>query len=224
MDSHKIHVVFPKDETTDFLQNIIDHVIDNTEADVYVHRLETPDDHRDFFATAQTAIPVSATVLYMGHGMSSALSGASTPEHSYGAYIKEGQLSLFKQRKTILLTCRSNEYLANYFGETNLKAAIGFPNLITDEYELYYPEESERVSGVTSTEIKAFRQHLLNIMKYSLEDFINSNLSFYQLYTRIKIRNQRSLINFYTDNPNKGILPFGKMLYDLDKGISFLGN
>ncbi|RZK26648.1 MAG: hypothetical protein EOO43_02185 [Flavobacterium sp.] len=224
MDSANFHFVFPKDETTDFLQEVIDHIIDNTEANVTIHRLSTVDEHVNFFANAQTLIPRNATIMFMGHGMSYAVSGAHTPDLTYGPYVSENQLSIFKDRKVVLLTCRSNEYLNNYGLESGLKAGIGFPNLITDDYELIHPDEPERVNGVTNQNVKDFRRCLLDIIKFSLEDYINLELSFYQLFKRIQIRVQRHLIGFYTNNRNLGKLPYGKMLYDLNHGIEFIGN
>jgi len=224
MDNPSFHIIFPKDETTDFLQEIIDHIVDNTDADVVVHRIETINQHVDFFASAQMMIPADAIVLFMGHGMSSALSGAHTSEFAYGPFISDNQLSLFKERKVILLTCRSNEFLSNYGLPCGLKAGIGFPNLITDDYELIRPDEPERVNGVTNQNVQDFRRCLVDIIKFSIEDYINLKLSFYQLYKRIQIRAQRQLIQYYNTNQNQGKLPYGKMLYDLNHGVQFIGN
>ncbi|RZL46415.1 MAG: hypothetical protein EOP00_15090 [Pedobacter sp.] len=225
MDDPKFHIVFPKDGTTDFLQGIIDYLIDEADADIKVHRLETAKEHEYFLSNAEEDIPDTAIVIFMGHGMSSALSGADTPEYSYnGAFIKNEQLSIFKNKKVILLSCRSTDYLETYFTECNLKAGIGFPNLITDIQDTYYPDDPDRVKGVLAPDILLFRQLIVDILKYSLEDFIKYNLPFYQIFTRIQLRVQRALINFYKENIGVELLPLGKMIYDLNKGLSFRGN
>lgn len=226
MDTLKLHVVFPNDETTDFLKEISEYISNKTEAQITLHRLSTIQDHLSFKDQAQAIISQDSIVLFMGHGMSNALSGAIIGRDSYGPFITDNELSIFRNRKIILLTCRSNEYLKKFGKECGIKAGIGFPNLITDIYETYYPEDSERdrVYGISEVEINDFKKVITDIVKHSLEDFINNNLTFYQLYKRIQLYSRKNLIEFYKSKPFMGKLPYGKMLYDLNDGISLVGN
>jgi len=225
MDNNKIHIIFPKDESTNFLQEIIDYLIDEVDANLKVHRLETAKEHDRLLSNIDEDIPEGSLIIFMAHGTSTAISGASTSDYSHpDALIQNEQLSVFKNRKVVLLTCRSNEYLKTYFNECNLSAAIGFPNLITDDLELVYPEQPERVSGVSKSDIIAFRELLVGLIKFSVEDLIKYDLPFYQLYTRIQTRVQRALAIFYEEQPGNTLLPLGKMIYDLNKGLCCFGN
>lgn len=224
MNNKRLHFIFPKDETTDFLNEIINYVQRETDVEIVVHRITTIDDHLIFLQKAEEILPANELIIFMGHGMSSALSGALIEGRSYGHFISEHQLTLFKNKKILLLSCRSNEYLHKFGFDAGIKAGIGFPNLITDSYELIYPDEPERVSGVTDVEIELFKTTIVDIVKYSLEDFIMRQLPFYQLFTRLKLRAQKKLLTFYSENAGKGKLPYGKMLYDLNEGIYIIGN
>jgi len=224
MHNSIIYFIFPKDETTDFLDEIFNHVSTKTEANITLHRIETISDHTSFLDKANDILPENGTIIFMGHGMSTALSGASIGTSSYGPFISESELSIFKNRKVVLLTCRSTEYLKQFGKDCGLKAGLGFPNLITDPYEILYPEEPERVNGIKNTDIDLFKKLLVDIVKYSLEEYIIEKLSFYEFYKRIKLRVQKALIQYYSLNPCKGKTPYGKMLYDLNDGISIIGN
>ncbi|MDQ3192757.1 MAG: hypothetical protein M3Q58_14275 [Bacteroidota bacterium] len=224
MNNALLHVIFPKDGTTDFLEEIIDYLKNQTKAIITVHRINDLEQQLDFKSNIGDFIPINSNVLFIGHGTSSSLRGPVVPLNSFGPFFSESELSLFKTHRIILLTCRSSDYLKKYGKESGLKAGIGFPNLITDYYEIIYPEDPHRVTGLAESEIILFRNVLVDIVKFSLEEFINGNLSFFQLYKRIKLRSQKALIKFYNRNHDKGKLPYGKMLYDLNDGLGFIGN
>lgn len=224
MANSHLHIIYPIDQTTDFLEEIIDHLYAETKSDIKLYRLETVMDHLNFIDDAENIFPDNCTIMFMGHGMSNALSGSVIGKESYGPFISENQLSVFKNKKVILLSCRSSQYLYKYGRECSLKAGLGFPNLITDPYEILYPDEPDRVNGILQPDIDAFKRILINTVKFSIEEYINDELSFYQLYKRIKLRSQRELMKFYNGNPKSGKLPLGKMIYDFNDGMFLLEN
>ncbi len=221
MNSKKINIIHPKDDTTDFLEEIYLYLKENTSAEINVIRLTTKEDHSSFFEFIHE-IDNNELILFLGHGTSSGLSGARTNFYQSDAFITERQLSVFKNKNLILLSCRSNQYLNTYFKDCGLKSSIGFPNLITDFQEIEEHDDPKRVEDITKEDIELFKNSIVNIVKYSLEDFILNNLTVFQLFNRIKLRTNKRIIKFYIEISNQGKLPLGKMLNDMVDGLIFL--
>lgn len=220
MNNKKINIIHPKDDTTDFLEEIYSYIKINTGVEINLLRLESKEDHVEFFKLIHL-FPNDELVLFLGHGTSTCLSGASTKEYELIEFISEKQLKVFEEKKVILLACRSDQYLKVFFENCNIKSAIGFPNLITDLNEVEYYHNSERLSNIIQGDIDIFKIAIVDVIKYSLEDFINNNLSFYQLFNRIKLRINKRVVKFYNTTPNKGKLPLGEMLNDMAIGLDY---
>ena len=217
----KVQIIFPKDDTTDFLNDIVNEI--NKYGECVVHRLETSKDHDEIFGIIRD-VDDSDLVLFLGHGTSNALSGAFTPSTQFGPLIKDLQLKLFQRKRVILLSCRSSEYLIKYGKECKLKSAIGFPNLITDWLDVEYPENPKEVEGISKTDVDYFRKAIIRIISKSLSDYLKSDLSFYGLHNRIKQRASVELSVLYKNSFNSKEIPLGRMIRSLRDEIFFLGD
>lgn len=220
MNNKIIHIIHPKDVTTDFLGEITSYIKEKTGVKINLLRLATKEDHLSFFEIVHK-FEENELILFLGHGTSTGLSGASTNDYEQIEFITEKQLKIFETKNIILLSCRSNQYLKKYFKECNLKSAIGFPNLITDSEEIEHHDDPERLDDVSKDDIELFKKAIVEIIKFSLEDYISKNLSTNQLFSRFKLRISKRIINLYNKNPNKGKLPLGKMLNDMVDGLVF---
>ena len=225
MSEMKLHIIFPKDSSTDFLQEIVHYLEDNsTTVPIKVHRLKTSEEHSYVIDNAQTEFAQNSTILFLGHGMSSAISGASTQDYIHPrALIQESELAIFQERNLVLLSCRSDEYIRKYAWEAKLKCAIGFPNLVTDEYDRYGSEE-DWVKKVSIDDIDLYRGVIVDVLKYSLEDYIENGLSLFQLYKRIRLRAQRKFMLYCKSLPKGDKPPYWHMLFDLSQGVIITGN
>ncbi|RIJ48700.1 hypothetical protein D1614_09205 [Maribellus luteus] len=221
--SKLLHIIHPKDNSTDFLEEIHTYLSEKYEERIHVSRLHTREDHNYIFKQMRQ-MPTDTLYLFFGHGTSTCLSGAITRDFEYPQYISDEQLQVFEGKNVVLLSCRSDQYLQKYFKQCNLKSAIGFPNMITDDIETEYPEPESFEEKVTSEDILAYRKILVDVMKYSLDDYLKGNFSSSQLIDRMRLRINRKLINFYKENPNKGHLPFGMMLSELANDVSYFSN
>lgn len=221
MNNKIIHIIHPKDDSTNFLVAIYSYLLENTDAKINILRIANKEDHSNFYDIIPK-IPNNELILFFGHGTSFGLSGARTKEYEEIEFITLKQLKVFADKNIILLTCRSNQYLKTHFDECIIKSAIGFPNLITDFEEVEYHDDPKRVENIKQEDINIFRNMIVGIIKYSLEDYINNNLTIQQLYNRIKLRINKRVINLYIETPNKGKLILGKMLNDMIDGLIFL--
>lgn|GEM_PF-2739201 len=197
------------DGTTNFLVDIYSNL---EESLVEIKRIETKEDHFSFYES----IPEENVILFLGHGTSNSLKGASTLDFE-GILMTSMQLSVFKDKDVILFSCRSNQYVSKFYKDANLKHGIGFPNMITDYDEIAEYDEPDRAEGLTSVDIEIFKKILVDIMRGSLTDFVKMNLSIYQFYNRIILRANKSILKYFSEN--KGDDPLGRMLIDFRNGI-----
>lgn len=221
MNNKKIHIIHPKDKSTDFLNSITEYIKNNTSVEINLLRLHTKEEHSQFFELIHS-INNDELILFFGHGTSSCLSGAMTNEFEAPEFITEKQLKIFENKNVMILSCRSNQYLKSYFKDCNLNSAIGFPNLITEHSEIEHHDDPERFGDISLEDIELFKTAIVEIVMFSLEDYIQNNLSFQQFFNRLKLRINKRIINLYNKVPNKGKLPLGKMLNDMVDGLIYL--
>ncbi|RED25220.1 hypothetical protein BD847_1965 [Flavobacterium cutihirudinis] len=219
MSKRTIHIIHPEDSSTDFLNLITEYIKEFSKINLI--KLKTQEDHSIFFELIHT-IDKNELILFFGHGTSTGLSGAVTKDYENHEFITEKQLKIFSEKNVMILSCRSNQYLKSYFKECNIQSAIGFPNLITDYEEIEHHDDPERLNDVSAKDIELFKEAIIDVMKFSLEDYVMGNLSIIQFYNRIKLRINKKIINLYNESPNKGKLPLGKMLNDMVDGMIFL--
>lgn len=205
----KICIIHPVDATTDFLSEIYKNI---DESKISILRIEKKEEHFSFY----DCIPLENTVLFLGHGTSDSLNGASTLDFE-GIFMSENQLNVFENKDIILFSCRSNQYIKKFYQSANLKNGIGFPNMITDYTEISQ-YDTDRAEGLTSEDIEEFKKALVEIMAGSIRDFIELNLNIYQLYNRIILRTNKIILNYFKINNSE---PLGKMLLDLRNGMIF---
>lgn len=220
MNNRRIIIIHPKDETTDFLEEISSYLIKNVNVEISILRLSTKEDHLSFFETVHT-FDENELILFLGHGTSTGLSGCSTNQYEQTEFITEKQLKVFENRNLILLSCRSNQYLNSYFKDCKLKSAIGFPNLITDFEEVIHHDDPTRLEGITLDDIEEFKIILVEIVKYTLEDYCKSELSIFQIFNRLKIRINKKIILLYQKNITNDKTAVGKMLQDVVSDLSY---
>ncbi len=220
----KVHVIFPRDETTNFLMDIV-YCLNDLEDEDYIEldlrRLNSQEDHNLAIQELEE-LPNNELIVFLGHGTSCALSGSSTTEHNHGVFIENDGLKVFEHKKILLLSCKSNEYLESEAYNCGIKGAIGFPNLITDDSETSYPEDPAQIEGLTVEDIENFRKVITDSVKQSLSDYFIHSLTFHSLYKRIELRVRRALLDEYKNS--SGETPLGKQISAMLKGMSFYGN
>lgn len=205
----KICIIHPVDATTDFLSEIYSNI---DESLLEVVRLEKKVDHFSFY----NSLPEESTIIFLGHGTSNSLKGASTLDCEE-IFMSDNQLAAFEKKDVLLFSCRSNQYIRKFYKTANINTGIGFPNMITDYMEISEYDDPNRAEGLTSEDIEIFKNNLVEIMRGSLNDFINMNLNIYQFYNRIILRTNKSILQYF--KKNNGDEPLGKMLIDLRNGL-----
>ena len=222
MKNKILHIIFPVDPTTDFLSVIIDYLKKNTEFQIIIHRIQDLKEQIEFKNNLKQIVIENSLILFLGHGNSYSLRGPSVLNNNFRKKIKKEEINLLSKNRVIFLSCNSSDYLRDYIKRTEIISGLGFPNLITDEYDILYPDEPDRVNGINKNDIEMFKIILINLVKLSIADIINSDLTFYEFYKRLKLRTQKKIIEIYSGSRNTKT-PLGKMMYDLNEGLVFFG-
>ena len=222
MKNKILHIIFPVDPTTDFLSVIIDYLKKNTEFQIIIHRIQDLKEQIEFKNNLKQIVIENSLILFLGHGNSYSLRGPSVLNNNFGPLFEKEEINLLSKNRVIFLSCNSSDYLRDYIKRTEIISGLGFPNLITDEYDILYPDEPDRVNGINKNDIEMFKIILINLVKLSIADIINSDLTFYEFYKRLKLRTQKKIIEIYSGSRNTKT-PLGKMMYDLNEGLVFFG-
>lgn len=221
--TRKLIIIYPKDVSTDFLEEIIQIVSENHSRALVLYRLSSNEEHSEIFEIVPS-FSNDDLIIFLGHGTSTALSGANHGTLNYGPFISESQMKIFYEKKILLLSCRSSDFIRSFAYTSGVNSALGFPNLITDKEELEYPEDEEEIAGVTEDDILNFRKVIVRVVAKSLNDYCKDSLSFYELYNRIRFRTTLEISLLYKDSFEGSDSPLGRMIRLMRDKMLFIGN
>lgn len=140
-------------------------------------------------------------------------------------FINEQNLSVFKEKKVIALSCNSNAQLGRKSVENGAKVFLGFGDLPTSIEELKEQGEESK-SGVSLGKIEqALKTEINDIIKKSIGIGINKNYTFSELVDLIYfVTNQK--ISHYLVNQKKisERKLIANYLYTFKKELKVYGN
>lgn len=162
----------------------------------------------------------SKTLLFLGHGFSEGLYG--------GCYVAEGKQVLlrkdkaevlFKDKKVILFSCRSSEFIAT-FSET-FEVAIGFGDIKTTKDDLTSKHDKKKYRDLNS--IRIFRESLVNLFISSFVESSEMKYTFLEYYNSLKLRINKCICKFsLSEDPNERLA--GELMFELKKEMILVGN
>lgn len=166
--------IYPKDNTTAFLQPICDALSDKLNAHVLYG---DPIDDDDYLDKLEYEVLDADTVVFLGHGSSKILYGIGQNQlicsENENVYLLEG-------KKLILFACRSCEFIHNH----NLKDAWGFgfiPTSLDDARDGRLHNVNTNV--LEGVDIDYFKDAIVRIWVKSLNEAdVNDILAFYKAF------------------------------------------
>lgn len=208
-------VVYPHDPSTLFLKEIVEKIkpfitseVDRAMPDAYDKTISFINSHQ------------KATLIFLGHGFSEGLYG--------GCYVADGKQILitkdiaiksFRNRKVILLCCRSSEFIIKI--ENTFEVAIGFGNIKTSKEDLTSKADKEKFKDYKILEL--FRKNLVDLFANSIVEATRSNYSFYQFYKGLKLRMNKAICNYsLSKDLNENLA--GQLLFELKREMLIIGN
>jgi hypothetical protein len=207
-------VVYPSDPSTKFLQEII------TNTDQFISKKiddVLPTDYIKTFSKINL-IEESTTFLFLGHGFSGGLyGGCDNPEYRTIFISTAKGINVFRNKKIILLACRSSEYINSLEGV--YLSAIGFGNIVTSQQDLktkndiFYYRDS----------IGIFRSDLLDLFSKSLIEAFKMEYTFLQFYNGLKLRMNKYICQ-HSLSKNINEKKAGELMFSLKKEMIIGGD
>jgi len=238
MAEKRILIVHPYDKTTSFLDRIKNHLQTIFENDVHYFSVKPNDEsHNQCLERISTHLS-SGLIIFLGHGRSDKLYGSKADEYSAFVsadavaefpekyyyndnFINEANVEIFSGKKVFCLACNSNDKIANYALDKEVKSFLGFGDIPTSPEELI----DDGIENVSKNIVKSMKTELIYIIKRSLVNGIAKNFTFEQLQNLIDfIINQRISDILINQKEFKDRYTLTDYLYFLKKDIKIKGN
>jgi len=176
----KVLCIFPKDETTEFLEPLFDDICKSFFA---VPLLGDPQDDDDYLDKLEELAGKSDTIVFLGHGSSEVLYGVK-----YNELIHAYNVDLLRDKNLVLFACNSIGFIQKY----GLTHALGFGIVPTSDYDAETGKlHSLNLKVLTQPDIAYIQQTIVRIWQKTLAE---ANLSdvrrFYAVfsyYTNVEI-------------------------------------
>ena len=208
-----ILLIYPQDETTNFLQGIPDFLFEKhgEEGFVYQRIGFSVKEHRSCINLIE-GFSENALVIFLGHGRSDALLGAFDYERF--DFVTRGNLHVFKNKRVLFLSCRSSELLHNQGIE-----GIGFGHLLSSPSELNDNDIRRQYSYLYSMDdmpdsstINQFNERIVRIVRASLHDHISQNLTLQELHLNLKLRLNKTIATLIQENEPSSVRNLANLL------------
>jgi len=191
--SNKLIVVFPKDDTTIFLEDIVQHIYSHAHIcnfEVILLRIES-ESQVDAVETIRNA--EGSWVLFLGHGSSHGLHCSGTQNRSI--FINSTNADCLSGKFIMLLACNSADFIRKFYGFTD---AIGFGDLPTDWNDILSARNSNHLAyrGITEATINTFKTELVSIVKCSFVEFMYNPSNAMELMNSMRLRLNKRIV-FY---------------------------
>ena len=177
--------LFPKDETTEFLRPIYDELC-KIDSVIGFDNDAIEDD--DYFEKLESLLQTTDAIIFLGHGSSDTLYGTRLNPIIDN---KSGNLDYLKDRKLLLFSCRSADYIKHY----HLSDAIGFGFIPTskDDTRDGAMLHNLDISCLDQPSLQVFRDSIVRIwlrtLKHTNWDNTHSFISYFSFFTNIEIVN-----------------------------------
>ena len=223
-NNRKTLILFPKDSTTDFLEEIVAYLFQTVQPSLFSFiRIEPSDEsHKNSIEEIQN--PLYDTILFLGHGTSVSLYGTCEGEYRNEKFITIKDFGVFKPKKIVLVACDSCTLIKKAKAH-GFEEAIGFGDLPTDWNDIQSAREVDvnAYKGFNEKAIESFRNSLVEIIKYSFSEFINNNLTLIELYNLIFLRINKRIAKHYIANREIN-LPLSDALLRMKHETIFINN
>ncbi|SDH50393.1 hypothetical protein [Mucilaginibacter gossypii] len=174
-----MYIIFPIDDSTNFLQVIADTLIDKFgAADIHVIRVDHSDEGYSESLKEIENIASDETILFMGHGQENCLYGGESKTFDKKPLIKNREIEIFAGKNVFLLACDSNAYLRSTFKFSKVTASIGFGGLPTDIGEV---KKRLLEQGVNDAVIERFKLAITQLVVDGFSYILENNLPFHKL-------------------------------------------
>lgn len=207
----EIICVYPKDDSTTFLEPI--YAILSSFAKFRGFRIETEEECNTSIRYIENA-KANSTIFFLGHGTAHELQYSSQK-----VYVDSSNFSIFKNKKLILLSCKSFDFIRVNKDLSETKNYITFDDLPSDEVEF------QVLTGIHSTELSnRYNGLLVDSICKSLIDSEELKKGFLYFYRRIKLYINKNISQILYQKGFSDFRVLANILYETKEGIYYSGN
>lgn len=208
----KMLCIYPKDQTTEFLQPIYNLLVEKFHA---VGLIGDPTDDDEYLEKLEHLVKESDLIVFLGHGTSRELYG-----YNFNPIVCEenSNINWFKDKNLLLFSCYSADFLKRY----NLTNSVGFnvipTSLIDVEARKFHNCD---LSFLKEVDLFNVRDKIVNIWKRTLFDITDFNLDTFQINFNFNINIEivDILINMKKDKHHATI---ADILYYIKEDMTYL--
>lgn len=167
-------------------------------------------------------IPKNSTVVFLGHGHST---GLYTPESNVFekyTFVNESiGNDLFINKKVILLSCRSNEFIRMI---TSAEEIIGFGNILSSPEEMIIEADLEtgHFRDLSNVDINYFNNSYCNAIINALHNYKKCTYNFKQLPTLIEFYLNQKINETLLEKSTKNRVEIAKLLFEFRNEMLYL--
>ena len=230
----------PHDRSTKFLSKINSCLRDNTRVVTKYIKVHPNDKSHEHAISKIQNESSKNTILVMSHGMSDAIHGAKGDKYEFSgedlfhehpdkyyykkSFIDVNNISIFKDKKVICLSCNSNQKIAKNAIENGCLVFIGFGNIPSSVVELEdYGMNSKQGLSAKSV-VQRFKTELNFIIKKTLEISIEKNYTFKSLVALIKFISQQRISLLAEDKRYRERYAVIELLYNFKQEVKLFGD
>lgn len=228
--------IHPYDRTTKFLSAITSTLIKNQSLQFTLLEIGLSKKIHDECLQKVRSSPDGTTIIFLGHGGSDYLLGASgdyahalieesaidDPNllYHHGHFVNQSNIEVFAGKRVICLSCNSAVELAAMACAAGAQAFVGFTEVPTDKGEF-----NKMQLILKENEIDIFNQELSLIIRNSLMRGLESNLTFNETVSMIRYWvNVRSRKLILQNRANEGVRTIADAFFTFKNGISVFGD
>ncbi len=218
-----IYLIYPSDETTEFLLEIPKRIAEKhgDKSIQVIKMLPSEESYKEVFHSIET-MPSGSVVIFMGHGQDDKLCGAENESFIKQSFVSKSQAKVFSEKFIFLLSCNSNDFIKGTFSFSKAISSIGFGSLPTEMSEV---ENSKRLKeqGVNEETINKYKNSMIELVSDSFCDMIESNLSFSQLGNSFLLRLNKKISQvILEDTKSKDNRILADLLFQMKSEMVFI--
>lgn len=166
-------------------------------------------------------IPDNAIVLFLGHGQSTGLYTPQTKEFQKEIFINSTNgNSLFKNKKVILLSCNSNQFIVRLQG---FESILGFGNIISSMSEVSV--EAETITGsyrnVKQHDIDCFNSSYCDAIIQALKLLKSNSIKFEEIPKIIEFSLNQKITNLLLNKTIENRTEIAELYYEFRNEMIF---
>ncbi len=214
----ELHFIHALDETTSFLSVFQEHFQSN------FFLIEPNKDSVDNSIKYIQEIPEHSTVVFLGHGHST---GLYTPEvngfEKYTFIDKLNGNELFVNKKVILLSCRSNEFISKINSANQI---IGFGNILSSPEELRVEADLEtgHYRNISKDDISYFNSSYCSAIINAIYNYKSGSYNFRQIPHLVEFYINQKINETLLRKDIKNRVEIARLLFEFRNEMLFLKN